>query len=914
MRPLFLMIVVSSFPVAGFSQEPISIPGEFSALGKTRFEISGEFPAGTSVTVGGVQVDDLEISATRVIGSVPAYSGRLPLPVTVEVVASWRGGDQRFQDGVTYLGPLSVGSATSVSACFGGSADVEGVGFTRTTRVAIGGEIVERSDVEFLSARRLRVVAPSLAEGIYPVAGSDTHGSTGAAVEDALKDGMEYLPCGVEVTSFSPSIVEWSGGDELLVRGAGFTEEMRIALLDPDGRPFVELESEFVSSTLITAPLIVLEPGIFGVGLIADGNDPYVGPGRIRVVGEIVPAPSEIESSVVDGVAEISWFNPIAYQSIEVYRDGELHDTLPGDATVYRDLTPVSDAASYTLIGRMGGGAVGPADLLVAPFLCSPVANPTEGTRARKNFRILGGHLPLSIDPIDFVPPDGLTIDDVRPVQGDGIFDLVSWNPQVGKPLINFDPSVLTKVLSPNELVSGFRLTEPASKLRVAVHATKMELGPNVSLRARIESADENSAWNPVELTFPVLRVRPNGSWIVIDYNTQNPAPEGQPVPDPNAESPEDPHEPLPPGLYRIVLYAVGGEYGQSYYHVSSDSSNDQIFIPGVGCPPYPLVRVEPTNNFNPTIHRVKQVPIGRGEDVRERSIRFPGQKEPTLLVEAKIQAVASDLDGDLITNYSWQVDTGLGLQSIESASNSVTLFFGGYGTFSVDLEVWDIRCGQTKRRTIPVTIKPPCISVTNPPHINFPSPTPDRLHVVTRLDTVDSFDGDVMQEFKVFVTDSCEGPATTQYVQVGLFRQGGPDDRRCSGPDNGAVQYQSAFLLGVGDNGPCRVVQFTGTPGIGLDHLGKDCRFDFQSGGRFWAADFDLNSLPPVDPGGFAAEGVYELWSRGHPSENADPTNCASEGGWNLWRKVMTWRRDDVGEFENIWVPNPQSALLNVY
>ena len=237
-------------------------------------------------------------------------------------------------------------------------------------------------------------------------------------------------------------------------------------------------------------------------------------------------------------------------------------------------------------------------------------------------------------------------------------------------------------------------------------------------------------AWGPVELTLPHAPLDPERRWIVVDYNTQNPPPPGFPAPD--EKNPQPPHDLMPPGAYLLRIYAVGGDPLTTTFEVSSDRSTEQIIVPGAGCPPYPLVRVEPTNNFNPTIHGIHQ--FSPATEVPGGELHMTDGTVIPLLT-ATIQAKVSDLDGDPIVRYVWDVyngaDTRWGPQvdHYEDSSDTFTPFFYGYGTHSATLKVWDNCCGNTTETQIPVTIHPPCVPDEDGPTFTFPSPVPGKLH-----------------------------------------------------------------------------------------------------------------------------------------------------------------------------------------
>jgi hypothetical protein len=199
----------------------VGIPGEFSYLGKTRFEVRGAYPAATIVGVGGVVVPDLAVNAAGVTGTVPAYSGAARLPVRVDLALDWGADGETLPGAVTYVGPLQAASAASAPACVGGQVTVRGLGFTPETRVRINGAEMPADAVEFASARELRVQAPALPENAYDIEAVDTHGATGAQVRHLLRAGLGYTSA-VAVTAVTPNVASEAGGTLLRISGRGF--------------------------------------------------------------------------------------------------------------------------------------------------------------------------------------------------------------------------------------------------------------------------------------------------------------------------------------------------------------------------------------------------------------------------------------------------------------------------------------------------------------------------------------------------------------------------------------------------------------------------------------------------------------------------------------------------------------------
>jgi hypothetical protein len=801
-----------------------------------------------------------------------------------------------------------------VSTAGGGRVDVAGAGFHPRMKL----EIVDAAGATVLpftwvAGTFVHFVAPPHAAGFV-----DLRASVEGQEPFVRARALEYVSTGApEITSFSPAHVDARGGETISVRGRDFTASMQLVIVDADdaGSNYEVIEHELISDAAAAAVVPAREAGPVRVGVRpSEDVAPVFAQSLLHFVDAAAPAPEEIEATLVGGIAEIEWVNPVRYARVHVYRDGRFQGTVEGNVSFYRDTEPVpGGSVEYKLVGEVEGGGAGVALLRVARPVCVPPANVSSGSPGERILNVYGGHPPLA-------PPQGpeLGLPDLPeaigdPVSGDdGGYKFVVIDPQSGQALLNYDTSPLT-TLAPNELVTGFRLLETTGKLRIGVHAARASAADDVSLRVLIEPADPGLIWDAVELTLPKLAVDPERGWVLIDYNTQNPPPPGSPIPDP--EDPLPPHQPMPPGAYRLKVYSVGGTPRRAAFEVSSDHSDEQIFVPGVGCPPYPLVRVEPTNNFNPTIHGIHQVP----NSVAEIGSFTESDGTVVPILTATIEAEVTDLDDDPIVKYIWDVHNGWQVDHKESASNKFTLFFYGYGTHSATLKVWDNRCGNTTETGIPVTIHPPCIPVAGAPNFSFPSPVPSTLHFVTGLGGLDRFEDELMQTFRVFVVDpqagvDCVGEAaTTHRVQMGLFAAGGPADPGAAGQNNNEVQIREASVQGFdSEKRECLVAEFSSEPpnpqskATGHDENGRECFYDAALGGRFWVVRFDVKDLPRVNAGVAGAEGVYEVWARGSP-------NAEGNGPWSLWRRVQTWYRKEINGIE-FWTVVPGSQSINVY
>lgn len=64
----------------------------------------------------------------------------------------------------------------------------------------------------------------------------------------------------------------------------------------------------------------------------------------------------------------------------------------------------------------------------------------------------------------------------------------------------------------------------------------------------------------------------------------------------------------IPAGDYALELYVVGGSEEVANFAVAADPRNEDVYIAGVPCPPYPLVQVRDVSEIDtlPTIKRLE--------------------------------------------------------------------------------------------------------------------------------------------------------------------------------------------------------------------------------------------------------------------------------------------------------------------
>ena len=356
----------------------------------------------------------------------------------------------------------------------------------------------------------------------------------------------------------------------------------------------------------------------------------------------------------------------------------------------------------------------------------------------------------------------------------------------------------------------------------------------------------------------------------------------------------------MPPADYVIKLYAVGGDPAEGIFSISSDFNEDQILVPGVGCPPYPLVRVTDTTGFNsiPVVLDVEQIAVRPGTVV---SYDENGNEVSSVI--AKLWADAFDPDDDPIVRYTWtvytEVRTSLNpaippkeeILHATGAADTHIFEFPDFGYYFVDVEVEDNRCGRSNRQFI-VKIHPPCVSPApnSGPNFTYPTPKPNSLHYVTDLPGgMDLFQNKVAARFTVFVVDEppaagpvnpCHIEAQTNSVQFALFPAPGflHVGRWVLGDNVAPLTLTSgepAIFQGcltqfdLDTKTECCIVEFSEVGGLltGVDRDGNNCTIVDDTGARFWMVEIpDMNLLPPNDGQGHSGRsGVEDVQQEGH-------------------------------------------------
>ncbi len=749
-------------------------PNVLSYIGRTQFVVRGsDLSPDMEIRIGqNVEAKDVfRINDSTLRAELPSLEvGVVPLdePVDLFVVSS-DGNTLSLPGGVRFSGPIGLESANPSVI----SSDIRlhrvtltGSGFTPRTRVEIvrsGRPENTPLEVTYIGVEELEVLVPSGEVGeLYTLKVFDVAG--GAEIVESL---------------FPDAILTENTADPVINRiGSRFVPARREStlLLDienhsPSFRYFLtngqkeEIDITINSEGIAEATIPAHEPGLIdfsvetGSGELLLSFDDF-----IEAVSTTASTVEDVQVVMVNGAVELDWVNPKPFEQVQLMRNGELIRTFSRGESSFTDLNAgVTAAVDYTFVTVDEDGDEGRAEVHAAPWLCLLGDDDPVGERGDIDFRLFAGHEAYS-------PGAG----------GGGALPSATQNVTSGVPILraranqlqpefNINPEAVNRLTEPNELLTGFRLEEESTKLRIQIHGEQTLAGPNLSLRLLIESVTPGVE-RVAELIVPINQGGSGHRWMDFTYNTEDPD-------DLIRESsfPAGPgggvDAPFPAAAYQVRLYAVGGTDGETHFSISSDLNFDQILVPGVGCAPYPLIHVHDTTGLNskPQVHNVTQIgSSGLDTNSEDGSYAFVA----TLLAEA------TDPDGDSIIRYNWRINMGDEILVRQTAADRTCVAFPDYGIYEVELEAWDNRCGRGKRSFL-IQVDPFGAIFSqiegDYPLFAFPSPRPNILNFINNVPGgMDSFEHPPSQTFSFYVVerspnDNSPNPPTVSRVQVAL-------------------------------------------------------------------------------------------------------------------------------------------------
>ena len=211
--------------------------------------------------------------------------------------------------------------------------------------------------------------------------------------------------------------------------------------------------------------------------------------GGLTDVREIVPGPQQVETSLAEGTARFSWYNPVAYDEIEVLdASGAVIRRLDGSESSIELPTGSADRIDIGLRGVFNAGEHSELTDAIAKLLfCAPQPLAGNATPGEIDLSLRGGHGPADVvrcgpDPTG---PDG---GGAHAGDGIGIEDLGSMGFPVRPGYAGrLKPAWLLDLFpDPNSLVTGFVLEEDATVLDISGFYQKVAVFPGLELRGRI--------------------------------------------------------------------------------------------------------------------------------------------------------------------------------------------------------------------------------------------------------------------------------------------------------------------------------------------------------------------------------------------------------------------------------------------
>lgn len=183
-----------------------------------------------------------------------------------------------------------------------------------------------------LTVATLTLPTPAAAQIVNPGNGH-TYFETDVNVNMALARAQATLVGGYVVAINDAAEEAWIDDNFSGVHWIGLSDEVvEGVFLWDSGEPFVyENWGSGQPDNLGDADFVERYPS----GWRDEGD--YFDPAIIETELPLDPSVENLACEPVGTTAELSWTNPIAYSVIEVYRDGQLIATLPGDATTFVD-------------------------------------------------------------------------------------------------------------------------------------------------------------------------------------------------------------------------------------------------------------------------------------------------------------------------------------------------------------------------------------------------------------------------------------------------------------------------------------------------------------------------------------------------------------------------------------------------
>src|SRR5690606_34077963 len=356
------------------------------------------FSSRTEIRFGGHLLVDATYSAftASITGKAPPLGATEPAgPKDVQAKDGLQ--TSTLANGVTYAAPppppapvLEEVEPSLVSTKGGATIALIGKSFTARPFPRIDG--VRMSGFELISSTRIELSTPALSEGFHDVGIASLDDP---AIDVTLPDSLEAAPP-IVVTSVEPKDV-WPGVN-VTVRGEIFRAETAVRFSQT---PIENLQ--LISPTEIRgrAPSLSGEPSLGTKNVRAsDTRNSYTLEGGVRYVEKpSIPGPQQVETSLAEGTARFSWYNPVAYTEIEVLDPaGNVIQRLPGTATSIELGAAGADSVPVVLRGRIADTVSEDIDVIAKWFWCNPLPLAGDSTPGDIELAIRGGHAEATVE------------------------------------------------------------------------------------------------------------------------------------------------------------------------------------------------------------------------------------------------------------------------------------------------------------------------------------------------------------------------------------------------------------------------------------------------------------------------------------------------------------------------------------
>lgn len=740
------------------------LPGPYSFLGGELVPVIGlGFSPQTTATVAGLPAAVTYVSDEEVIVQIPSNPDAVTGEPVDLVLTDPVSGTDSYP--ISYIAEFTATGVDPVFVPAGvtTTVDVFGTAFNPTTTVSVN-EVP--GTVTFIDSTHLEVVVPALDPGIYDV--TVVGAAPGIRETVTLPAQLSYYGGPPQVTAVDPPVICATRSEFITVIGEDFLPVTQLYLngiVVPRAR--VHQEGTRITANApagLVGPVEVTVQDARGTdidsSLLTRTDDC---PTRER--------PQQIETSLAHGVARISWFNPEPYTSIEIVDTaGAVIATLPGTATRFETTVPPGiDEFQVGIVGYVEGEHSELVEALAKILECD-YPPPLEGAvePSSLGLTLRGGGL---ADPVD------LCSDGAGP-QGPFVVEVAGQFTELTQPG-SVIPDWAAELLDTSRLVTGFTLDEPAERLELSAFYRKLAPAFGLSLRARLIHVYPDDGFVD-EITLPDPFVGEERTWHPVTYYRATGDLGSDPSAGPCLDAFGEPKL-IPAGEYRLELYVVGGLLGQPHYEVATDPRDDEIFIEGTPCPPYPMVRVRDLSGFrtlpnvtNIAVEGANELPSGKVSvelSARGTWIDSQGQTwsiDPFCDTVSPVTVIGDTFVGTggsagttffvctdpeyqepPLFDYCWTIYATEPAQCrIDRGAQGAILHttLPDWGCYPIELTITDVACGTSRTFFREVAVYPDDPDLCDPSEpgytFRFPTPDPGSVYVIGNMKNPTPGDG----------------------------------------------------------------------------------------------------------------------------------------------------------------------------